>query len=248
MGVNSLPKTVTRQRRNCDFNPGPSAPESSTLTTRLPSHLTVCACINCTESGCRWRQRAACGLEIDGAGAAGARCADTGQHEGRSQRGPAGGRRDGRRHGDGRPHLRHSAARSTPRRGELTRLRALPARRTRQGTPSSAVRGHGPGQPWHQTCQKSVFSLVRSAVNMTLSAFAAERRAAAPLLLGARRCRSIFPARTALSSKPAARRRCGRMMGRADRQTDRQTDAQPLHRPCSAYYAGSVNNYRCTVK
>ena len=35
MGVNSLPKTVTRQRRGCDFNPGPSAPESS---TRLPSH------------------------------------------------------------------------------------------------------------------------------------------------------------------------------------------------------------------
>ena len=38
MGVNSLPKTVTRQRRGCDLNPGPFAPESSTLTTRLPSH------------------------------------------------------------------------------------------------------------------------------------------------------------------------------------------------------------------
>jgi len=35
MGVNSLPKTVTRQRRGCDLNPGPSAPESSTLTARL---------------------------------------------------------------------------------------------------------------------------------------------------------------------------------------------------------------------
>jgi len=41
MGVNSLPKTVTRQRRGCDLNPGPSARESSTLTTRLPSHLLV---------------------------------------------------------------------------------------------------------------------------------------------------------------------------------------------------------------
>jgi len=40
MGVNSLPKTVTRHRRGCDLNPGPSAPESSTLTTRLPSHHT----------------------------------------------------------------------------------------------------------------------------------------------------------------------------------------------------------------
>jgi len=38
MGVNCLPKTVTRQRGGCDLNPGPSAPESSTLTTRLPSH------------------------------------------------------------------------------------------------------------------------------------------------------------------------------------------------------------------
>ena len=35
MGVNSLPKTVTRQRRDCDFNLGPSAPKSCTLTTRL---------------------------------------------------------------------------------------------------------------------------------------------------------------------------------------------------------------------
>jgi len=35
--VSSLPKTVTRQRRDCDLNPGLSAPESSTLTTRLPS-------------------------------------------------------------------------------------------------------------------------------------------------------------------------------------------------------------------
>ena len=35
--MNSLPKTVTRQRRGCDLNPGHSAPESSTLTTRLPS-------------------------------------------------------------------------------------------------------------------------------------------------------------------------------------------------------------------
>jgi len=38
MGVNSLLKTVIRRRRGCDLNPDPSAPESSTLTTRLPSH------------------------------------------------------------------------------------------------------------------------------------------------------------------------------------------------------------------
>jgi len=41
MGVNRLPKTVTRQRRGCDLNPGPSAPESSTLTTRLRLNSTT---------------------------------------------------------------------------------------------------------------------------------------------------------------------------------------------------------------
>ena len=39
--MNSLPKTVTRQRRGCDLNPGPSAPESNTLNTRLTSHPRV---------------------------------------------------------------------------------------------------------------------------------------------------------------------------------------------------------------
>jgi len=38
MGVNSLPKSVTRQHHGSDLNPGPTASESSTLTTRLPSH------------------------------------------------------------------------------------------------------------------------------------------------------------------------------------------------------------------
>ena len=37
-GVNSLRKTVTRQHHGCDLKPGPSAPESSTLSTWLPSH------------------------------------------------------------------------------------------------------------------------------------------------------------------------------------------------------------------
>jgi len=35
--MNSLPKTATRQHCSCILNPGPSAPESSMLTTRLPS-------------------------------------------------------------------------------------------------------------------------------------------------------------------------------------------------------------------
>jgi len=48
-----------------------------------------------------------------------------------------------------------------------------------------------------------------------------------------------YPLHTpALSSKPADRRCCCRSMG----QTDGRTDSRSLHRPCSAYYTGSVNN------
>jgi len=35
--MNSLPKTVTRQRHGCDLDPGPSVLESSRLNTWLPS-------------------------------------------------------------------------------------------------------------------------------------------------------------------------------------------------------------------
>jgi len=49
--VNSLPKTVIRQRRDYDLNPGPSAPESSTLITRLPSHSLIIYYINLYSAG-----------------------------------------------------------------------------------------------------------------------------------------------------------------------------------------------------
>jgi len=52
MGENSLPKIVTRQRRDCDLNPDPSAPESSTLTTRLPSHPVLMYCASILVSYC----------------------------------------------------------------------------------------------------------------------------------------------------------------------------------------------------
>ena len=50
MGVNSLPKTVTRQRRGCVLNPGPSAPESSTLTARLPKRPADWEYSNCRQA------------------------------------------------------------------------------------------------------------------------------------------------------------------------------------------------------
>ena len=45
MGVNSMPKTVTRHRHECYLNRGPSAPGSSTLTTQLPRHVYICLCL-----------------------------------------------------------------------------------------------------------------------------------------------------------------------------------------------------------
>ena len=76
--------------------------------------------------------------------------------------------------------------------------------------------------------------------------FAAMHRAGAPLLLGGRRCRSISPASTVLSSKRAVVRQANDHTDtRTDRQTDRQTnghtDARQFHRPCFAYYADSVS-------
>jgi len=52
MGVNSLPTTVTRQRRDCDLNPGPTAPDSSTLTTRLPIHPVLVQGLNFMHLSC----------------------------------------------------------------------------------------------------------------------------------------------------------------------------------------------------
>ena len=37
--MNSLPKTVTRQHRSCNLNPGPTVPKSNTLTTWLLTTL-----------------------------------------------------------------------------------------------------------------------------------------------------------------------------------------------------------------
>jgi len=79
---------------------------------------------------------------------------------------------------------------------------------------------------------------------MTLSVFAAERRAAAPLLLRAR-----SPPPSILS----ARRSAVNPLDTAaavdwwDRQTDRWTDARQFYTPCSTYYAGSVNTATTTT-
>ena len=58
MGVNSLPKAVTRQHCGCDLNPGLSVPESSTLTTGcivqlmpLPSQIPIIFCLIYVQTG-----------------------------------------------------------------------------------------------------------------------------------------------------------------------------------------------------
>ena len=57
---------------------------------------------------------------------------------------------------------------------------------------------------------------------------------------GDRSYRSISSAHRALSNKPQA---AVAGVKRRDRRTDGRTDARQLHRPCSAYYAGTVNNF-----
>jgi len=83
--------------------------------------------------------------------------------------------------------------------------------------------------------------LPTSAVNVTLLAFAAEHRAAALLLLGARRS----PLSIDISCPHGAQQQTCHMLWSTDdtdTQTDGRTDARPLHRPCSAYHAPSVKN------
>jgi len=77
-----------------------------------------------------------------------------------------------------------------------------------------------------------------SAVNVTLPAFAAERRR---LLHGARCApeaidRYLLAAGRSAANPPVA-------AAAVDRWTDRRTDARPFQRPFSAYYVGSVNKH-----
>jgi len=78
-------------------------------------------------------------------------------------------------------------------------------------------------EPTASTQTRLRLQLPTSAVNVTLLAFAAERRAAAPLLHGARRCPSLSPARAARSIDGTDRLTDGR--------TERRKDARPFHRP-----------------
>jgi len=64
------------------------------------------------------------------------------------------------------------------------------------------------------------------AVNVTLLTFAPERHAVAAPLLPAK-----WPATNPLHTAAVVAR------------WERQTDTGPLHRPCYAYYASSINNY-----
>ena len=87
-----------------------------------------------------------------------------------------------------------------------------------------------PALAQHRVQATSLCSASPSAVNVTLPTFAAECRAAAPLLLGVGACyRSISPAHRVLSSKPTACHCSSRSMGQTDGQTlDHFTDPMPL--------------------
>ena len=111
--------------------------------------------------------------------------------------------------------------------------------------------------PFHRPCStyyaysanKSAFSLVTllSTLHLLLSAVM-RVRAAAPLLLGARRpplsidISCSHGAQQQTRRTPLLRSNDGTVDGRIDAQTDRGTDTGPLYRPCSAYCTGSANN------
>lgn len=89
-------------------------------------------------------------------------------------------------------------------------------------------------QQWHQCCQynnsnnKSVFSVMSSAVNVKLPIFAAEHCTVAPLMLSAATCcRLLSPAYGELRSKPVTlplllnNGTNGRMEGQTDGQADK---------------------------
>jgi len=76
----------------------------------------------------------------------------------------------------------------------------------------------------------------------SLSAFAAERRAVAPLLHGRRRQPLSIDISCPRGDQQQTRRTAQRL---SNDGTDGRTGTRPLHRPCSAYYARSVNNAVC---
>jgi len=85
-------------------------------------------------------------------------------------------------------------------------------------------------------------------VNVALLAFAAERRAAAPLLLGARSLPlSIDISRPHGAQQQTRRTPQLRSIDGTDGRTDGRTDAGPFRRPCCALYAlaGSVGSVHC---
>ena len=86
-------------------------------------------------------------------------------------------------------------------------------------------------------CPKQVYvEPPPSPLDMTLPAFAAEPRCPQQ---GARSYRLISAADAGAQQQTCL----PPSLLTIDGTTDRRTDAQPLHRPCFAYYAGSVNNY-----
>jgi len=68
---------------------------------------------------------------------------------------------------------------------------------------------------------------------MTLFAFAAERRAAAPLLLAPAGCHPVDQCLLSTWRSPVNPPHAAAAVDRWDRQTDRRTGVQPFHRPSS---------------
>jgi len=151
MGVNSLFVTVSRQRRNCDLNPGPSAPESSRITTRLPSHPVQRHCLlqfmtAHSENGDSPASSQRCWVQEDGRARERGRCAGV---PASSLRGCSGCERrmDALMRTDAKIARQPTTSIRlvlSPRRGGLRGCRGS----RRQGTPGRTNAGHFPPRPF----------------------------------------------------------------------------------------------------
>ena len=103
------------------------------------------------------------------------------------------------------------------------------------GSLSAKASAHRPTTRWISLCSASYVGCQRDTTRICCWA---------PCCGAAAAVDRYRAARKTLNSKRAARRSCGGIM----EKTDRRTDVRPFRRPCSAYYASSVNKRRSLLR
>ena len=103
------------------------------------------------------------------------------------------------------------------------------------GSLSAKASAHRPTTRWISLCSASYVGCQRDTTRICCWA---------PCCGAAAAVDRYRAARKTLNSKRTARRSCDGIM----EKTDRRTDVRPFRRPCSAYYASSVNKRRSLLR